>query len=123
MSETADAVGVTRQTVSEWLNQHRGFRAELNRRREELWRGLTDRLRALLPKALDVIASELDGKHGLAAAVHVLRACGFYGIGAPDGPTTVEEIKLLERESKADRASRARLASWKQEGTITKLKG
>src|SRR5262245_24025731 len=33
VSETAEAVGVVRQTVSEWLNQHHGFQAELNQRR------------------------------------------------------------------------------------------
>jgi hypothetical protein len=33
---TAERVGVARQTVSEWRNQHPGFQAALNRRREEL---------------------------------------------------------------------------------------
>lgn len=52
VTEAAEAVGVARQTVSEWLNQHRGFQAELNRRRQELWAASTDCLRALVPKAL-----------------------------------------------------------------------
>jgi DNA-binding NarL/FixJ family response regulator len=29
VTDTADAVGVARQTVSEWVNQHYGFRAAL----------------------------------------------------------------------------------------------
>jgi peroxiredoxin len=41
---------------------------------------VSDRLRALLPKALDVIAGELEGKNPLSAAVHVLKACGAYGM-------------------------------------------
>jgi Homeodomain-like domain-containing protein len=110
VSETAEAVGVVRQTVSEWLNRHHGFRAELNRRREELWDGMQDRLRALLPKALDVIAGELDSERALAAAVHVLRACGLYGIAAPFGPTTSEELELKEREAEGERRRRARYA-------------
>ena len=35
MTATAAAVGVTRQTVSEWLNRDADFRAELNRVRKE----------------------------------------------------------------------------------------
>jgi hypothetical protein len=31
LSDTASALGVTRQTVSEWLNHHPDFQAELNR--------------------------------------------------------------------------------------------
>lgn len=116
VSETADAVGVVRQSVSEWLNQHHGFRAELNRRRQELWHGLTDRLRALLPKALDVIAGELEGERALPAALHVLRACRLYGIAAPSGPTTIEEVELLEDEREGDRCRRAKIASFTREG-------
>src|SRR5215468_9438272 len=37
VTDTATAVEVTRQTVSEWLNHHPGFQAALNRRRQELW--------------------------------------------------------------------------------------
>lgn len=111
VSETAQAVGVVRQTVSEWLNQHHGFRAELNRRRQELWDGVTDRLRALLPKALDVVAGALDGENALAAALHVLKGCGAYGLRAPSGPTTAEDAELEERERTRERNRRAMLAT------------
>ena len=45
VTDTATAVEVTRQTVSEWLNHHPGFQAALNSRRQELWAGMTDALR------------------------------------------------------------------------------
>lgn len=110
LTETAEAVGVTRQTVSEWRNQHHGFRAELNARRQELWHEQADRLRALVPKALDVLVRELDGENPLPAAVHVLKACGAYTLGAPTGPATVEDVELEDYERKGDRATRAEFA-------------
>ena len=63
VTDTAMAVEVTRQTVSEWLNHHPGFQAALNSRRQELWVGMTDTLRGLLPKALEVLKCELEGEH------------------------------------------------------------
>lgn len=111
VSETAEAVGVARQTVSEWLNHHHGFRAELNCRRQELWDGATDRLRSLLPKAIDVIAAELGGENSLPAAVQVLKASGAYGVGAPSGPTTPEDGELEERERTEERNRRAMIAA------------
>ena len=77
VTDTAEAIEVTRQTVSEWLNHHPGFEAALNSRRRELWNGMTDTLRGLLPTALDVLKRELDSETPLPAAVHVLKACGL----------------------------------------------
>jgi hypothetical protein len=59
VTDTATAIEVTRQTVSEWLNHHPGFQAALNRRRQELWISMTDTLRGLLPKALEVSPSKV----------------------------------------------------------------
>jgi len=52
LQDTADAVGVQRWSVSQWVNHHPGFRAALNERRRELWADLVDGLRALAPKAV-----------------------------------------------------------------------
>jgi hypothetical protein len=94
----AEAIEVSRQTVSEWLNHHLGFEAALNRRRQELWVGMTDTLRGLLPKALEVLKSELEGETPLPAAIHVLKACGLYGgVPVPQGPTEVEDAVLAEK--------------------------
>jgi hypothetical protein len=97
ITDTATAVEVTRQTISEWLNHHPGFQAALNRRRQELWAGMTDALRGLLPKALEVLKGELEGEAPLPAAVHVLKACGLYGMVIPLGPTEVDDIDLAQR--------------------------
>ena len=49
--EVAEAVGVSRQTVTEWRNGNALFAAELNRRRREVWGGQTERLRQLIAQA------------------------------------------------------------------------
>jgi len=98
VTAAAEASGVTRQTASEWLNAHAGFRAALNRRRQELWAESTDRLRALLPKALDVLGDELAGEKRLAAAVHVVRMAGLYGLPCPAGPTDPAELEAERTE-------------------------
>src|SRR5713101_3507375 len=97
VTDTAAALSVSRQTVSEWLNRHPGFQAALNSRRQELWAGMADTLRGLLPRALEVLKCELEGETPLPAAVHVLKACGLYGAPAPHGPTEVEDAVLAQR--------------------------
>jgi hypothetical protein len=111
VTDTAAAVEVTLQTVSEWLNHHPGFQAALNSRRQELWVGMTNRLRGLLPKALEVLKCELEGEHPLPAAVHVLKACGLYGVVSPLGPTEVEDAVLAEQERRSERRRRAVFAA------------
>ena len=108
VTDTAAAVEVTRQTVSEWLNHHPGFQAALNSRRQELWVGMTNRLRGLLPKALEVLTCELEGEHPLLAAVHVLKACGLYGsLAAPTGETDPQAIALAMKLKADDRSHAA----------------
>ena len=58
--ETAEAVGVTRLTVCGWGNANPYFQAALNRR-QDLWGVTVDQLRALLPRAVAVLAEELVG--------------------------------------------------------------
>ena len=111
VTDTAAAIEVTRQTVSEWLHHHPGFQATLNSRRQELWAGMTDALRGLLPKALEVLKSELEGETPLPAAVHVLKACGLYGMLPPRGPTEVEDAVLAEQQRQGERRRAALLAA------------
>jgi hypothetical protein len=99
LQETADAIGVQRPTVSQWLNHNPAFIAALNRRRQELWDGMLDTLRGLLPQALAVLQQELDGETPLKAAVEIMKAAGFYGaLGPPTGPTTPEDVNLALRQ-------------------------
>jgi hypothetical protein len=99
LSQTAEALGVGRPAVSDWVNHHPGFQAALTHRRQELWDGMVDTLRGLLPKALAVLATELDGPTPLPAAIQVLKSCGLaQGLGRPTGPTTVEDAEQAQRQ-------------------------
>ena len=110
VTQASDEVGVARQTVSEWLNQHPGFQAGLNLRREELWAGMTDRLRALLPKAIEVLEGAVnDGS--IKAALELLKAAGMYGLGRPSGPTNAEDADSAAKERESVRRNRALFAS------------
>jgi DNA-binding XRE family transcriptional regulator len=81
---TAEAVGVSRQTVNGWRNGNPWFQAEVNRRRQELWGVAVDQLRALLPRAVAVLAEELEtGEARARVAVDILRLAGLDRIKAP----------------------------------------
>ena len=89
-----------------------GVQAELNVRRQELWTGTADRLRALLPKVLEVLEQELEGENRLQAAVHVLKACGLYGgVPVPQGPTEVEDAVIAEQQRQGERRRAALMAA------------
>lgn len=51
--EAAASAGVSRETVSRWLNHDPDFADELKRRREELWARHMDRLFEMMPTALE----------------------------------------------------------------------
>lgn len=104
VTEVAAVVEVTRQTVSEWLHHHPGFQATLHQRQRELWQEASEQLRALIPKALEVVTKALDGEQALPAAVHVLKACGLYGTLAPKGFTEPRDIALQQRQAEQHRA-------------------
>jgi hypothetical protein len=58
-SQVATQVGVNRKTLYRWRHEDANFVAELDARRREIWSATADRLRALLPKAVDTLAKEL----------------------------------------------------------------
>jgi hypothetical protein len=107
LTDAAAAVGVDRATVSGWANHLAPFQAALNRRRQDLWQDIVAGVRGLLPQALAVLQEELAGQGPgrLPAAVHVFKMVGLYGqVGAPRGPTTLEEIEHDQRRQAVDRA-------------------
>ena len=77
--EAAELCGVARQTVNTWRNQNTAFIAALNQRRLDVWNSQTDKLRALVSAAVDVLKADLaseDARLRQAAAVRCLRvAC------------------------------------------------
>jgi transcriptional regulator with XRE-family HTH domain len=103
--DVADELGVDRSTVWRWRTGSAAVKVELNRRREELWHVARDRLRALLPDALEILAQELEGPRRLRAAEAILR---FGGLAARTpaldlsrtGPTSLE---AAERENRTQR--------------------
>ena len=101
--EAADAVQVTRTALAKWRKHDVWFVAELNRRRQGAWATCADRLRAMLPKALDVLESELNGGNPLPAAMQVFRLSGLDKIGPPTGVTNADvEIDRLAKARRPD---------------------
>jgi hypothetical protein len=71
---------------------------------------MSDRLRGLLPKALDILEEALKGDN-VKAAVEVLKATGMYGLQKPEGSVDPADIEAGEAEAEAARESRSLMAS------------
>ena len=112
---TAEAVGVNRVTVTKWRNYDPCFQAELNRRRQDVWGASVDRLRSLLPRALDALEDELQhGKQRGRLAIEVLRLAGLdrsgqnessletYGVGSPDADVIIDSLARRRRPDPLD---------------------
>ena len=95
--EVAEAVNVNRETLNQWRNHDAVFVAALNARRQEIWGSQSERLRALVKKAVDVLEGDLDSderKLRQSAAIHLLKAVKVYGTPLyPHGLTDPEEIE------------------------------
>lgn len=102
VTATAKAIGTSRQTVSDWLNNNPVFKAELNQRRAELWGQTCDRLRALLPLALDRIELALqgDGVEALNAALALIKMAKIDPL--PTGPVEREAVEVEQAERARD---------------------
>ena len=97
--ETAEAVGVNRVTVTKWRNYDAHFQAALNQRRREIFGVAVDRLRALLPLALDVLEAELRDPANTSRgqlALNVLKVAGraVGDIGPTDAEAVIEKAAL-----------------------------
>jgi predicted transcriptional regulator len=102
-TQIAEAVGVGRETVSRWINHDSQFQAALNRRRHHLWESFEDRLRGLLPKALEVLEAELEtGERRTQAALAILKLAA-----AQMKPGGLIEAEAIEHEK-----NRASLLNW-----------
>ena len=93
--EAADLLGLHRTTITKWRLYDPVFQAALNRRRAEVWGAAADRLRSLIPKALDALAAAVEdpaNPHRLKAAGELLRLAPPTGAALAVGPTDPEEI-------------------------------
>jgi transposase-like protein len=109
VTRVAEQVGVARQTVSEWLNQNPAFEAAVNQRRQENWDNASNRLRSLLPNALDVLEQALKGGN-IKAAIEVLKAAGLHGLQKPEGPTNPQDAESAAKKKERARQDRALFA-------------
>jgi len=101
VSQVAEQVDVDRSTLWRW-GQLPAFQAELNRRRQELWSAHADRLRSLLPAALQVLENTLECEpDGWRVALAIVKMADF-GALAPSGETDPAAIELKRRSARAD---------------------
>lgn len=104
-TETAEALNLNRVTVTKWRLYSPEFRAALAAQRAAIWGASADRLRALLPKALDALAEaleEADDSDRVNVALAVLKLAGPLPL-VPTGPTDPEEIVRLTVEQERER--------------------
>jgi hypothetical protein len=106
---TAEVVRVNRSTVTKWRLYDPHFQAELNRKRTEVWGNSVDRLRGLLPRALDALEEELrGGKQRWRAAVEILRLSGLDRSGSKSSSLETYLVGPTEPQPIIDAAARAR---------------
>lgn len=105
---TAEAVGVTRQTIWTWRHDPY-FAAELNRCRREIWEESTERLKNMAGLALDTLERSLscgDPKIELAAAQCIMKRVINDGISLGIGPTTPEGVAYQAAKWEASKEMR-----------------
>ena len=113
-TEAAEAVGVNPATVGKWRRFNPWFQAEMNRRRHEIVQATGDRLRALTPKVLDILESELtEGKNRLAAAVQIAKLTRLGDAPSSIGPCDPDYIidRKVEARLKATQADQQKYLS------------
>ena len=89
--ETAEALGMARETINKWKNLNQDFKAILHQRRGEIWKDQLTRLRDLADKAISVLAEDLeteDRRLRQNAAIHILKSVGIYGM-MEESPGTI----------------------------------
>ena len=87
LSQVVAESGVSRKTLYRWRHEDADFIAELRARRRELYDGAADRLAALLPRAVRVLALHLSDPSDRAsfhAATAILRMANIKELLADD---------------------------------------
>src|SRR5262245_24762908 len=103
-TETADALKLNRVTVTRWRLYSPEFRAALADRRAAVWGASADRLRALLPKALDALADALEhADDKVSVALAVLKLAGPLPL-SPTDPTEADEYVRQQVDGERERA-------------------
>jgi hypothetical protein len=104
----AEKVGVHSKTVMRWRLYHAAFRAELARRRQELWSGAADRFRLLLDRTLDVLTRQLNAENEYTAfraarALLIMARCFRPPDESPDPERVLDlHARVIKRAWKSD---------------------
>ena len=98
VTATAEAVGVSRQTVSEWTNRDAEFIAALNSVRQEILDAGADRLRNMVGAALDAVeagmnSEELSTKDRASLGMALLKQVGLSERAGSTGNTDAASIR------------------------------
>ena len=98
VTATAEAVGVSRQTVSEWTNRDAEFIAALNSVRQEILDAGADRLRNMVGAALDAVeaginSEELSAKDRSSLGMALLKQVGLSERAGSTGNTDAARIR------------------------------
>jgi hypothetical protein len=98
VTATAEAVGVTRQTVSTWANQDATFMAAVNVARAETLAAGADRVRGLVGKALDAVekafeAEDMTAKERAALGLELLKQVRLTDAASRPGDTDPAAIR------------------------------
>lgn len=123
-TETAALLSLNRTTVTKWRMYDPVFQAELNLRRVQVWQGASERLRSLIPKAVDVIGQELDNPETrFKAALELFRLVP--PCFAPIGPTDPEQVLQAHVTEERERIRRkhSELAQQKTDELFGALSG
>lgn len=105
-TETAELVGVHRVTVTKWRRYSLPFQAALNRHRSDIWSAGVDRLRSLLPKAMETLGELLEEgppELRLKAALAVANLCPLEAGAFQTGPADDELLLDAETMRRRDR--------------------
>ena len=104
VTATAEAVGVSRQTVSEWTNRDAEFIAALNSVRQEILDAGADRLRNMVGAALDAVeaginSEELSAKDRASLGMALLKQVGLSERAGSTGNTDAARIRSSQAMS------------------------
>jgi hypothetical protein len=97
--ETADTVGVSRETVWSWRHEHPVFMSTLELRRAEVWGTTGERLRSLMSQAVENIATAIEGGN-LTASWELLKCTGMYG-GVVNVLSETDPEKIIKKQAEA----------------------
>jgi hypothetical protein len=105
--EAAEALGVNRETVTGWRLYHPAFKAKLNEARRTLWEENLDRLRRLLPLAVDTLEDILNNpEHPQRWKVALELVKNLSGAAAQVESTNPQELMLQDALRRAEAESK-----------------